>query len=250
MIQIITFLLTFNAFALTIIVDPGHGGEDLGAKTSYWTADNKMTAFFEKELTLAIGKKLFDELKKQGHSVYLTRTHDKSVTLEKRAEMADKVGADIFLSIHANSHDAKHSHGVETYYLDNHKDKAVQRIEKLENVSLEGEDKIINDIIIDLVVDKTAPLSKKLASKIHYQLKKQVMKKHRLRDRGIKPGLFYVLALSKRPAVLLEVGFLSNPKERNLITTDAFQHEYVKAIARGVSEFAGPKAAKDNTPLF
>ena len=76
-----------------------------------------------------------------------------------------------------------------------------------------GEDKVINQILIDIVIEKTVSSSKKLAKYIHQNLNKKISKKFRMKNREVKPGLFYVLALSKRPGVLIEAGFMSNPKE-------------------------------------
>lgn len=237
-------------FGATIILDPGHGGEDLGAKTTFWhnhKKEKKLKVYFEKDVVMSFGKKLEAELKKRGHQVFMTRTFDRTVALENRSKMADKVNADIFISIHANASSSKRSRGVETFYLDNHTDKAVRRIEKLENISSKGKEAIVDKIIIDLAVQKTAPLSKKLAHSIHKKLEKGVIKKNKLRNRGIKPGLFYVLALSMRPAVLLEVGFLTNQKEGKLIMSDKFQKQYAHDVADGIDAYVKSGTKTDKT---
>ncbi len=254
--KIIFFLLTILygsiTYAAIIILDPGHGGDDLGAKTSYWYAAKKereLKVYFEKNIVLEIAKVIQEKLEKKGHQVFLTRTIDRKLELQDRAKMADKVNADIFISIHANASTSKKSQGIETFYLDNHTDKAVKKIEKIENIASTGEEAIVDKILIDLAVTKTAPLSKKLAQHIHSELSKNTIKKFRLKDRGIKPGLFYVLALSQRPAVLLEVGFLTNKKEGKLLMDDSFQSRYADDVVKGIDEFIGKK--KDLTvPLF
>ena len=242
------------AYGTTIIIDPGHGGKDLGAKVSYWIKEksqSKMKILLEKDVTLGLSKILYRKLKQKGHQVYLTRTHDRTVSLKSRAEMADKVNSDIFISIHANSSEHKDSSGIETFYLDNHKDKTMKKIETLENNSFANEDQTIQKILLDLVISKTAPLSKKLAIKIHSALKTRVIKKYRLKNREIRPGLFYVLALSQRPAVLLEVGFLSNPQERKIILLKDFQEDYAHAVLKGIEDWLGEKSkSKEKLPLF
>ena len=242
------------AYGTTIIIDPGHGGKDLGANVSYWVKEktqSKMKILLEKDVTLGLSKILYKKLKKKGYQVYLTRTNDRTVTLKSRAEMADKVNANLFISIHANSSEHKNSSGIETFYLDNHKDKTMKKIEKLENNSFANEDQTVQKILLDLVISKTAPLSKQLAIQIHKVLKNRVIKKYRLKNREIRPGLFYVLALSQRPAVLLEAGFLSNPQERKIILLKDFQEDYTNAVAKGIENWVGEKSkSKEKLPLF
>lgn len=240
-----SLLISANALALTVLIDPGHGGEDYGAIRSI--SGKKV---FEKDLALKMSFKIKDELEKLGVSTFLTRSVDRTVGLHERAEMAEKVKADLFISVHFNSAHKEHSHGVETFYLDNHIDKAVQKIEEIENKDLSGSNLVINQILVDLVVQNTAPLSKKLADNIHSEVKRRVVKRFRLKDRGMKPGLFYVLALSKVPAVLLEVGFMSNPKELEKLTLPAFQSKYARSIAIGIKNYIGKSKEQKTAQLF
>ncbi len=244
-------ILLFSSFvqAATILIDPGHGGEDLGAKSSIWK-NQKMSVVFEKDIALELSKLIQKELKALGYSVYLTRSYDRAVSLHERSHMADKVRADLFISVHANSSGSADSNGVETYYLDNHKDKAIKKIEDIENKETKGKEAIVNQILIDLAVQKTAPLSKRLAEAVHLHVKRKILRKYKIKDRGVKPGLFYVLALSKRPSILLEVGFLSHQKERQKIMNKTYQKEYAKAVALGVEKFLGKKSKKESLPLF
>ncbi|MCO4793995.1 MAG: N-acetylmuramoyl-L-alanine amidase [Bacteriovoracaceae bacterium] len=219
-----------------ILIDPGHGGEDCGAKTVYKKKKHKPKNICEKDLALRISKKIQSKLKRK-YQVYLTRTHDRTLSLEERAGLADKIKADIFVSVHLNSVSSKRGHGYETYYLDNHKDEAVKKIESIENRSAKGEELIINQILADLVIQRTAPSSKRLASLIHKNITKRVKSKFKLTDRGTKPALFYVLALSKRPSVLLEAGFISHSKEIEKVLSDSFQNRYADGVARGIREY-------------
>lgn len=242
------FTLSLSIHANVVLIDPGHGGEDCGAKAKIWKK-KKLSVLCEKEVALEIAKRIHKKLNKTDHiKAYLTRTIDRTLTLEQRAEYADKIGADIFVSIHLNSSHSRSSNGVETYYLNNHEDAAVKKIEQVENKNSKGEELIINQILADLVIGLTAPKSKKLAYYIHANISKRVVPKYKLSDRGIKPALFYVLALSKRPSVLLEAGFLSNKKEVQKVLSDQFQEEYALAVYRGIVRYFGKK--KKKIPLF
>lgn len=248
------FIIFYTSFcySFVVLIDPGHGGKELGAKSQVTRVNSKGKKYtrdiYEKDLTLALAKKLKFHLKKK-FSTYLTRSFDRTVSLEQRAAMADTVKADVFISIHFNASHSRNSHGIETYYLDNHNDKAIKKIEAIENESLEGDKKVINQILIDLAIQKTVPSSKKLANFIHSEVASKISNEMGVRDRGIKPGLFYVLALSKRPGVLVEGGFMSNSKEVKKISTNNYLSEYAKAVAKGIIDYYNQLPKKD-IPLF
>lgn len=223
-------LFTLNAFSYVVLVDPGHGGEDTGAKSK------GKKAIYEKDLTLKLAKKIQTRLSKN-HTVYLTRSIDRTISLMERAEMADKVKADLFISVHINSNHHSISRGFETYYLDNHDNAANKKVENIENQTLLGQDKIINQILIDLVIQNTVNQSKKLAQMIQSNLGSSITGKFSMVSRGVRPGLFYVLALSKRPGVLLEAGFISNPTELLKLQNDTFQEAYAQSVATTIEKY-------------
>ncbi|MFG1486944.1 N-acetylmuramoyl-L-alanine amidase [Halobacteriovorax sp. RZ-2] len=232
-----SIILTTQTFSATVLIDPGHGGEDCGAKAKVWRK-KKLNIICEKDVALKIAlklKKYINQTKR--HRAYLTRTIDKTVSLQKRADMADIIKADIFISIHLNAAEDSSSSGFETYYLNNHQDAAIAKIEAVENRDLEGKQVIINNILTDLVVERVAPESKKLGTQVHDQLGKLLTKNYKMKDRGLKPGLFYVLALSKRPSILLEAGFLTNSNEASLVLDDWFHHLYAKYSAKGIISY-------------
>ncbi len=216
-----------------VLIDPGHGGEEAGA-VGFLDA-NKKRKVFEKDLALRLSKKIKAELSKST-SAYLTRSVDRTVGLQERADLADMVKADLFLSIHFNSSTNSKSHGFELYYLDNNSNAATSKVEKAENLNLKGEELIVNQILVDLVVQQTVTHSKKLAGAVHEYVK-PIIKRHKIEDRGVKPGLFYVLALSKRPGLLVEVGFMSNQQELNKVQQEKFLDEMAKGISSGVLAF-------------
>lgn len=253
LILIFIYLVSLNsAFGFVILIDPGHGGTEMGAISKVTQRNSKGKYYtrhvYEKDLTLALAIRLKRKLDKH-FSTYLTRSFDRTVALEDRAEMADTVKADLFISIHFNSSRSKKSHGFETYYLDNHQDKAIKKVEAIENKGLKGENKVINQILIDLAIQKTVPTSKKLASSIHKEITSNMMSKFQIRDRGIKPGLFFVLALSKRPGVLIEAGFMSNPKEVKKLRTKNYLDMYAQSIADGIIKYHST-LPKREIPLF
>lgn len=246
------FFITLQSYGFVVLLDPGHGGEELGASRKLTLKNSKGKSYtrfiHEKDLSLKVAKKIKAFLADK-HTVYLTRSFDRHVSLEDRAKMADTVKADIFISIHFNSYNDSKYKGFETYYLDNHKNKAINKVERIENNELHGKDKVVNQILIDLVIQKTTKASKKLASFVHSNLSVSLKKKFKMKDRGIKPGLFYVLALSKRPGILLEGGFMSNGKELSLINSKKYIHKYSKAVSKGIQEYLALLTPKD-IPLF
>ncbi len=243
----LSFLFSLNLSAFVILIDPGHGGDDVGAKgTLYKKVGRKRikSAIYEKDLTLAIAKRIYAQLDEK-YSVFLTRSMDRTVSLEKRAEMAEKINADLFISIHMNSSRRSRSNGFETYYLDNHKDGAIKKVEDAENKHWKGDDLIVQKILTDLVIQKTVVFSKSLAQLVHAQVGTSV-KKFKMRNRGIKPGLFFVLALSKRPGVLLEAGFLSNRRELKKLLSPKFQAAYATGVVRGIEKYMKKRKTKKN----
>jgi N-acetylmuramoyl-L-alanine amidase len=232
---ILTLLLCFSefSFAKVVLIDPGHGGEESGAIGHLDAKKNRK--IFEKDLSLRLAKKIKEELSKTT-TAFLTRSLDRAVSLQERADLADLVKADLFLSIHFNSSTNAKSHGFELYYLDNNSNVAANKVERAENLNLRGEELIVNQILVDLVVQQTVHHSKELSRLVHEKVK-PVIKMHKIEDRGIKPGLFYVLALSKRPGLLIEVGFVSNQNELKKVNEDQFMSHMAKAIAAGVTAF-------------
>jgi N-acetylmuramoyl-L-alanine amidase len=228
------FFMTREAISLTVLIDPGHGGEEYGAVSTLGT--KKIT---EKELTLQMSLLLKKELDDYA-TVYLSRSVDRTVTLQERADIAEKIKADLVLSIHLNASPEKEAHGFEVYYLNNSNESAVRKVESVENVNVKGEELVINQILIDLVIQKTITQSKVLGQ---YVLKdvSTLLKQEGISNRGLKAGMFYILALCKRPGLLLEAGFMSNPKELKKLIDPKFQHQLMKAVAQGVRKYAVTK---------
>ncbi len=230
---LIFLLFSISSHAKVVLIDPGHGGEESGA-VGYLDA-KKTRRVYEKDLSLRLAKKVRDELSKTT-TTYLTRSLDRGVSLQERADLADMVKADLFLSVHFNSSPNPKGHGFELYYLDNNSNVAASKVERAENLNLKGEELIVNQILVDLVVQQTVSHSRELAAKVHEKIK-PVVKQYKVIDRGIKPGLFYVLALSKRPGLLIEAGFVSNPEELRAINQEKYLKDLARAIAAGVQAY-------------
>jgi N-acetylmuramoyl-L-alanine amidase len=249
---LLSTILANCAFAHIVLIDPGHGGVETGALSKILVKNKdgstKTINIYEKDLTLKLAKQLKKYLD-PFHTTYLTRSIDRTVGLDERSNMADVVKADLFISIHFNSSNDSSSHGFETYYLDNHDDVAIKKVENVENKHLEGDAKTVNQILIDLVIQKTVDQSKKLANSIHLSIASSVAKRFKLKDRGVKPGLFFVLALSKRPGVLIEAGFMSNTRELAIMRQDEFIDQYAKAMSEGLKNYLKTIPDKD-LPIF
>lgn len=239
------YFISSKAMAFTVLIDPGHGGDDTGAKSEL---AGKGKTIFEKDLALSISKKVYNKLK-PFHSVFLTRSIDRNVTLQERSDLAEKIKADIFVSIHMNSAPLKKSNGIEVYYLDNHNDVAVKKVENLENKMTDGEEQLIKHILIDLIIQQTVEQSKTLANSLNTSFKKSIITKYKMKNRGVRPGLFYVLALSKRPGILIEAGFMSNALEIKKLKSDQFQSDIANSIVEGILKFSR-KQKRPKVSLF
>jgi N-acetylmuramoyl-L-alanine amidase len=241
------FLICLNCFikaeAFTILIDPGHGGDEDGA-VAMSQGEIPPQEIKEKDIALSISKKIHSLLMQKNYSVYLTRSLDRTVSLPERAAIAEKTKADLFISVHINSSPENGAVGFETYYLDNHDDAAVKKVEKTENIQAKSDEIVLQQILVDLVVQQTVSTSKPLAESIHSHLKATVGKKYGIKSRGVKAGLFFVLALSKRPGVLLEVGFISTYKERVRMMNPKFQEDYARAVVFGIENFIKNQRSK------
>jgi N-acetylmuramoyl-L-alanine amidase len=218
--------------ALTIVIDPGHGGAETGA-----VGPNGLQ---EKDVTLQIARRLAAAIPRVVSSrVVLTRDSDSAISLDDRTSLANHERAGLFLSLHANSSRAVGAHGSETYYLSlETSDRVSQDIARRENVAPAAAPGIeanadLDFILWDLAQSAHITESSRLAEAIQTQL--NVVS--RTENRGIKQAPFRVLAGATMPAVLVEVGFISHPEEEKQLRTAAFQESVAVAIAKAVGEF-------------
>lgn len=218
-----------------VVIDAGHGGHDSGA-----LCEGKK----EKDLVLKITKKLHEELESEGYKVYFTRGSDSFLTLRQRTRMADRKEAKVFISIHANAISDKSRfnevEGVETYFLQKTRDERSQRIAARENASvLQGTDQLSQNVIIDAVLNGPKIIeSHKLAIDVQKNMMKNLNSEYKaVKNGGVRPGPFYILVGASRPSILIEVGYLTNSKERQRLFTSDYQDEIVDGIVDGVNRY-------------
>ncbi len=215
-----------------VVIDPGHGGHDTGTIGADGTR--------EKDVALAIAKKLRTVLTDQGLEVVLTRETDKFVRLEERARLANVARGDLFISIHCNSLPQRHIRGIETYTLNLASDRYAIRLAARENASSEKGMSDLRFLLADLATRADTEESVRLATQVQSGLVSALRSKDaKIRDLGTKEALFYVLLGTKMPAILVETGFLSNADEEKRLGSPAYQEDVARAIASGVQGFVG-----------
>jgi N-acetylmuramoyl-L-alanine amidase len=222
--------------AFTVVVDPGHGGDQEGALSP---AGEK-----EKDVALAIARRIAERIKRMGGKAVLTRTGDVAVPLANRAAIATAIRADLFLSVHLNSMPGaearRHSQGVETYFLSaDATDTRASAVAARENADrLAGEpEPDPNDPVAGILGDLEDAASLQGSSRLAYALHERLVERLGAEDRGVKQAPFYVLAGARMPAVLLEVGFISHAEEAGKLRTRAYQERVADAVAEGIRAF-------------
>jgi len=230
--------------AFTAVVDPGHGGEKEGAVSPHGDK--------EKDLTLQIARRVKRRLEALGGRVVLTRSGDTRVPLANRAAVANAVRADLFLSIHLNSMPTEASRrtsaGVETYFLSaDASDAGAAASAARENADrLAGEPQLDpDDPVAAILDDLEAADALAGSSRLAYALHEKLVGALAAENRGVKQAPFYVLAGARMPAVLLEVGFISNEAEAARLRTAAHQERIAAAVADGVSAWRGAERRRE-----
>lgn len=214
-----------------IVVDPGHGGKDPGAVGVKGT--------MEKDVALAIGTKLADKIRQElGIDVVMTRTTDVFIPLQERTSIANKVGADLFISIHANASPNRSTAGIESYYLNLAKtDKAAQLAAQENGTSLEKVS-TLQAILFDLMANYKLNDSAHLADEVQKALYKKVNSKYQgSRNLGVKQGPFFVLVGATMPSILVETAFLSNEMEEARLADPQYQDATAEGILKGVGSY-------------
>lgn len=213
-----------------IVIDPGHGGKDAGAVAN---------GYKEKDINLAVALELANILKGYGYKVILTREGDEYVPLSKRARIANRSGADLFVSIHCNASIDNGADGLETYFLSESRTSEERAVALLENSAVKYDLGNLNPtdevgiIVGDLIQTLLLEQSYKLAGYIHGKAIEYKLSK----DRGLKQAGFYVLKWVGMPSVLIEIGFITNKKEVEKLASKDYQKRIAKAIAEGIREF-------------
>ena len=218
----------------TVVIDPGHGGMETGAKGKFGN--------LEKDITLSISLKLKDLIERNmAFGVVLTRDRDMDVSVETRSAIANNRKAGLFISIHANGAVQKKAAGSETFFLSlNATDEETRRLAYLENNSSELQSRIdpssdedLMMILWDMAQTAYIRQSSQLAELVQEELDALLGTK----NRGIKQAPFKILAGVACPAILVEAAFISNPVEEQKLASEEFQTSVAEAIYRGLARY-------------
>lgn len=225
---------------LKILIDPGHGGKDPGAV--------RKNSLREKDLNLKVAKQVYDILKKEKNvEVKMTRNDDTFISLGERARLSTKYEADIFVSIHTNAAKRSTASGFEVYFRsDKASDAEAAQTAALENEALQYEGKTSSglsfaDLLLQsLATNENINQSSKLAGHIRLLASKEAGKTgiKVFNNSAIKQANFYVLRGVSCPAVLVEMGYISNPSDRKYLNNKNSQTYIAKNIAKGILNYA------------
>jgi N-acetylmuramoyl-L-alanine amidase len=225
---------------VTVVLDPGHGGIDPGAEADGQT---------EADLILTFARVLKEELVRDGgFSVVMTREDDSFVPLEARTSIARAAEADVFISLHADALAEGEATGATVYVLsDDATDEAAQalaerhdRDDLLAGVDLTGTDDLVATVLMDMARTETTPRMERLASALAASIQDAGLKMHR---HPIQAAGFSVLKSPDIPSVLVEVGFMSSPRDLARLQDPAWRTEMAAAITAGLRDWAAEDAA-------
>ena len=212
-----------------IVIDPGHGGRDPGAKARDLN---------EAELVLDVALRLEKLLVKQGVEVVLTRTKNTYVSLEERTALANRAGADLFLSIHANASSIETARGVETYYLNFAQNSAAEALAARENAGSTQGMRNLPDIVKAIALNDKIDESRDFAGSIQGALHERLRRVDRnVKNLGVKQAPFMVLIGATMPSVLVEIAFLTHRQEATLLKTDKYRQQVADALFSGITRY-------------
>ena len=224
-----------------VVVDAGHGGVDNGMTGPIGAGPR----IVEKHVTLSVSRMLEEELRRHGVEVLMTRTRDTLIALSDRGRIANRNKGDLFVSIHVNASGTRSAagarqRGYETYFLAEAKTEEASRVERMENEAVKFETGAnapkgdpLSFIINDMAQNEHLRESNDLAETIQQGFRQF----HPGKDRGVQQANFAVLRGSYMPAVLVEIGFGTNPAEAQYLTDRSNQRQIAASIARSVLEY-------------
>lgn len=226
--------LHFDGEGPLVVIDPGHGGIDPGTRSA--------SGVLEKDLTLVLARRLALALGRRGVRTLLTRDRDIFLTLPQRTAIANRAHAALFVSIHLNWSPDPNAAGLQVYYLDNTTDRATLRLARMENAgqgSPEHAGPALNYILSDLRQQYKAIESSALAREMekYTVLRLKATFGDTIHGLGVHHGPFYVLVGAAMPAVLVECGFLSNPRETSLLLTPSYQQVLADGLADAIVRY-------------
>lgn len=211
----------------TIVIDPGHGGSDPGCIGR--------SGLMEKNVVLDLALELKKKLQEAGFEVFLTRETDIYIPLENRTVIANQKKADVFVSLHVNSHPNKNRSGIQTFYLGLTQDSVVNELAALENATSTRTLNQMAETIRKIIRYSKALESRELAEKIQQNLVKCLRKSYPdAQDLGVRAGPFWVLIGGEMPSVLVEVSHMSNSKEEARLKEKSYRQLLVEGILEGI----------------
>jgi N-acetylmuramoyl-L-alanine amidase len=211
----------------TIVLDPGHGGKDPGAIGP--------RGLKEKDVTLALARKIRPLLEAQGYTVLMTRETDVFVELHERTAFANQNKADLFISIHTNASRSRKVRGIETYFLGVAKSREASETAMLENAISQQALSDLEKILLDLTRTSNLRQSSVLAESIQENLFGGLSDSFRgIKNLGVKQASFYVLIGAQMPAALVETSFISNPAAEALLRNEDYRDTLARSILRGI----------------
>ena len=215
-----------------MVLDPGHGGYDVGT--------HGPSGLFEKDLVLDVTKRLGDLIEERmGSEVVFTRGDDTFIPLEERTRIANDHKADLFLSIHANSSTIRSAAGVETYYLNFTTSRAALDLAARENASSESSIFDLKDVLGKIALKDKIDESREFALRLQTALYAISSRGNAAaRNRGVKKAPFVVLIGAQMPSVLAEIGFLSNASDEVLLRKPEQRQKIAEALFKGIAAYA------------
>lgn len=214
-----------------IVIDPGHGGSDTGTTIG---------RLHEKDLTLDIATRLRDRLVEHNFEVHMTRANDATLTLKERSEMANLLGAHLFVSVHINWLPGSRSKtGVETYFVGATEDPELLELARRENAHTGYDMNDNNQLLKKLFTDARQHNSQAFAQRVQQLLFSSLKPSHPgLIDRGVKQAPFVVLVGTTMPAILAEVACLSSDQDADLLGRPFYRESIAEALSRGIRRYA------------
>jgi N-acetylmuramoyl-L-alanine amidase len=214
-----------------IVIDPGHGGHDTGT-----IGPNGLE---EKDLVLDVSRRLGRLLQTRlGAEVIYTRKDDTFIPLETRTAIANEEGADLFVSVHANSSHDSDARGVETYYLNFTSSPDALEVAARENAVSEESIHELQDLVKKIALKEKIEESHEFASDVQHSLHSGLsIKNPGLRDRGVKKAPFIVLIGANMPSILAEISFVSNPGDERRLGTSDYRQKIAESLYRGIAKY-------------
>ena len=212
-----------------IVIDPGHGGHDPGAQPGLLS---------EADIVLDVAQRLEKILLKQNLDVVLTRRTDAFVPLEERTAIANREGADLFLSIHVNASANRSARGVETYFLNFASNPEAEAVAARENSSSGRTMHSLPEIVRAIALNNKLDESRDLAGLVQRAMIRRLRTQNKtVRDLGVKQAPFVVLIGAAMPSVLAEISFLTNRSEATLLRTGTYRQRIAEALADAVMQY-------------